>query len=160
MPIRQTENHLEIGVRHYFLRFLCLVLFITSVAGFNNPKQPDGTAIGVGFLAAAIILLLMTRSVTIELDRPSDRFSVRYGGIVFGIRRKIIERPLHELRSAITQTSTPSGLTYTSRGRASRLVFVLTTEEKIPLTRFFSGGDMGEHHQIEHAINDFLKHHQ
>jgi hypothetical protein len=158
--IRTIDGRLEIRIRHYAMRFLCLVLFIVSIVGFNNEKQPDGRMIGIGFLVATVLLLLATRSVTIELDRASDKFAIRYGGIVFGVPKKVIERPLHDLRFATTQTSLGSGLTRTSRGPSSRVVFVLASEEKIPLTRFFSGGDMGLHHQIEHSVNDFLKQHK
>ena len=158
--IRTIDNRLEIRIRHYAMRFLCLVLFIVSIVGFNNEKQPDGTMIGIGFFVATAILLLATRSVTIELDRASDRFSIRYGGILFGFPKKVIERPLHDLRFASTQTTSGSGLTRTSRGPSSRLVFVCEGDEKIPLTRFFSSGDMGDHHRIEQSVNDFLKHHK
>lgn len=158
--IRTIDGRLEIRIRHYAMRFLCLVLFIVSIVGFNNEKQPDGRMIGIGFLVATVLLLLATRSVTIELDRPSDKFAIRYGGIVFGVPKKVVERPLHDLRFATTQTSLGSGLTRTSRGPSSRVVFVCEGEEKIPLTRFFSSGDMGDHHQIEHSVNDFLKHHK
>ena len=70
--IRTIDGRLEIRIRHYAMRFLCLVLFIVSIVGFNNEKQPDGRMIGIGFLVATVLLLLATRSVTIELDRPSD----------------------------------------------------------------------------------------
>ncbi len=156
--IRTIEGRLEIRIRHHAMRFLCLVLFIVSIVGFNNPKQPDGRILGIAFLAATSVLLLMTRSVTIELDRGADRFSIRYGGILFGIPKKLVGRPLHDLRFATTATISPSGLTYTTPGRGSRVVFVLASEEKIPVTRFFSGGEMGEHHRIEQSVNDFLKH--
>lgn len=158
--IDATDQRLEIRIRHYVVRFLCLVLFITSLAGFNNEKQPDGRMIGLAFLIATVILLLGTRAVTIDLDRATDKFMIRYGGVVFGIRKKTIERPLHELRFASTDISSGTGLSYSTYGRGSRVVFVLATEEKIPLTRFFSGGDMGEHYEIERAVNDFLKHHK
>jgi hypothetical protein len=160
MRIATTDGHLEIRIRHYAMRFLCLVLFIVSIVGFNNEKQPDGRMIGIGFLVATVVLLLATRSVTIELDRASDRFSLRYGGIVFGVPKKRIERPLHDLRFATTERNSGSGLTRTSRGPSSRLVFVCEGDEKIPVTRFFSSGDMGDHHEIEHSVNDFLKHHK
>lgn len=160
MRIATTDGRLEIRVRHYAMRFLCLVLFIVSMVGFNNEKQPDGRMIGIGFLVATVLLLLATRSVTIDLDRALDRFSIRFGGILFGIPKKVIERPLHELRFATTQTSFGSGLTHTSRGPGSRVVFVCESDDKIPLTRFFSSGDMGDHHQIEQSVNDFLKHHK
>ena len=156
--VHATDGRLEIRVHHYALRFLCLVLFITSLVGFSNEKQPDGFVIGVGFLIATILLRLATRSVTIDLDRGTDKFSIHYGGVVFGIPTKTIERPLHDLRFASTDVSSGTGLTNTTRGRSSRVVFVFATEEKIPLTRFFSGGDMGEHRAIEHAVNDFVKH--
>jgi hypothetical protein len=42
--IRTIEGRLEIRIRHHAMRFLCLVLFIVSIVGFNNPKQPDGRA--------------------------------------------------------------------------------------------------------------------
>ncbi len=158
MRIRQTEGQLEIRIRHYAMRFLCLVLFIVSIVGFNNPKQPDGRMIGIGFLAATILLLLATRSVTIDLDRTADKFSIRYGGVVFGVPKKRVERPLHDFRFATTQSRSSSGLTHTARGRSSRVVFEFANDEKIPLTRFFSGGEMGDHHAIEHAVNDFVKH--
>jgi hypothetical protein len=157
--IRTIDGRLEIRIRHYAMRFLCLVLFITSLVGFNNEKQPDGRVIGIAFLIATILLLLGTRAVTIDLDRAADKFSIRYGGILFGIPKRTIERPLHDLRFASTDITSGSGLTYSNRGRSSRVVFVFANEEKIPVTRFFSSGDMGEHHAIEHAVNDFIKHH-
>ena len=160
MRIESTDGRLEIRIRHYAMRFLCLVLFIVSIVGFNNEKQPDGRMIGIGFFAVTVILLLVTRSVTINLDRAADKFSILYGGVLFGVPKKRVERPLHDLRFASTQTSSGSGLTGTGRGPSSRVVFAFASEEKIPLTRFFSGTDMGEHHQIEQSVNDFLKHHK
>ena len=157
MRIETTDARLHIRIRHYALRFLCLVFFIVSMVGFTNEKQPDGTMIGIGFFGATVILLLVTRSVSIELDRAADRFSILYGGVLFGVPKKRIERPLRDLRFATTQRSSGSGLTRTGRGPSSRVVFDFLTE-KIPLTRFFSGTDMAAHHQIEQSVNDFLKH--
>lgn len=156
--IRATDTRLQIRIRHHAMRFLSLVLFITSLAGFNNEKQPDGRVIGAGFLCATILVLLATRAVTLDLDRAADRFSIRYGGILFGVPKKTIERPLHDLKFASTDMRSGTGLTNTTHGRSSRVVFVFASEERVPVTRFWSGGDMAEHHAIERAVNHFLEH--
>lgn len=156
--IRTIDGHLEIRIRHHAMRFLCLVLFITSLVGFNNEKQPDGRVIGAAFLIATLLLLLGTRAVTIDLDRAADKFSIRYGGILFGVPKKTIERPLHDLKFASTDVTSGTGLTNTTHGRSSRVVFAFASQERVPVTRFWSSGDMAEHHAIERAVNDFLQH--